>query len=207
MKLPAQLEWLVEALATVMMVGLCATLAAGLLLLMAPHVLAAVNLRMSRWVDTRDLFRVLEHPRELERFFYRHHRTLGALIVAGASYVLLRWWFAFDRDAFVRVIDRWWRSSGLDFLVPAIESIIVGFHLAILMVGLVIFLRPSLLKVIERHGNRWHHILPAERLDTIIGPLDESIVSHPRLAGLVISLASAWSLAMLIPPFFNLLSR
>lgn len=199
--------WLTEALLAALLTGLALALAVGLLLLVAPRLLLAANQRMSRWVDTRGVFRVLEQPLMLERFFYRHHRVLGALIATGATYVLWQWTFAYDREAFLTTLDRRWVASGLDFFVPALEWFLVGVHVLILGVGLVILVRPSLLKNVERAANHWHSGPRSETLDAVIGSVDRGISLYPRLSGLIVCAAAGWSLAMLLPILLQLLSR
>lgn len=199
--------WLAEGLLFALLAGLVLSLLVGGLLVAAPRLLMAINQRASRWVDTRRALTILEQPLVLERFFYRHHRVLGASIALGAAYVLAQWVFAYDRTAFVALLDRRWRGAGLDWMVPALEWAMVGLHVLILAAGLVILLRPSLLKSVERAANRWHPGLSSESLDAVIGPLDRGIGIYPRFSGLVVSVASAWSLVVLIPVLLQLLGR
>lgn len=199
--------WLVEALLFALVGGLALALLVGALLLVRPPLLLAINQRLSRWIDTRSTFGLLEQPLMLERFFYRHHRLLGSLVTAGAIYVLWQWAFTYDREAFIALLDRRWLAAGLDFVVPALELALVVLHVLILFVGLIILLRPSLLKNVERVANRWHSGLPADSLDAVIGSVDRGISLYPRLSGLVVVAAAAWSLVVLTPVLVQLLGR
>src|SRR5690242_16410919 len=107
----ASLPW-TEALLTALMVGLILALVVGVLLLAMPQALFALNARLSRWVDTRNALGMLDQPLSLERFFYRHHRILGVLIVMGSGYVLWRWAFDYDRADLLALLGRRWVSSG-----------------------------------------------------------------------------------------------
>lgn len=201
---PPEFLWFVEGLLAALVLGLAASVLVSALLLAAPQRLLAINRRASRWIDTSRHLQILERPLMLERLFYRHHRVLGAGLALGAGYVLWRWAGAYDRDAVVALLDRHWIAAGLDWIVGAVEALTVGLHLLILAMGLVIFLRPSLLKNLERAANRWHPGPSSERLDAVIDAVDRGVAIYPRLAGLVLFGASLWSLATLLPEFLQL---
>lgn len=203
---PTTLPW-AQGLLAVLMLGLALALLVGLLLLARPQWLFALNASLSRWVDTRALFGVLDRPRHIERFFYRHHRSVGILIVLGAAYVLWRWAFAYDRSDLQAVLGRRWLDRGLDWLPAALEVALVALHGAILVIGLVIMFRPSLLKGLERAANHWQPGLETERLDAVVGNLDGAFEGHPRASGLLLAIASTWCLMALAPIALDILRR
>lgn len=106
----------------------------------------------------RALFHHLERPRSLERVAYRHHRLLGALLCLGSGYVLATWAMDYETAAVLNLAGRHWTARGLDWLFVAGEALVVLLHACVLAVGLVVFLRPSLLKGVERVVNRWHRL-------------------------------------------------
>ena len=202
---PATLP-LLQGLAVALVLGLLLALCVGVLLLARPGAAFAMNQRLSRWIDTTQAFSALDRPRNLERFFYRHHRILGALIVAGASYVLWRWAFVYERADMIAVVGRRWVSAGLDWLPAALEAALVVLHVAILVVGALVMFRPSLLKGVERTANRWQEP-PANRLDAVVGNLDGAFEGHPRVSGLILAITSIWCLLALAPVISELLRR
>lgn len=199
--------WFFEGLLAALVVGLALSLVVSALLVAAPARLLELNRRASRWIDTSRHLAILERPLMLERLFYRHHRILGACIALGAAYVLWRWFSVYDREGVVGLLDRRWRAAGLDWIVVAGEALVVGLHGLILVAGLVILVRPSLLKSIERTANRWHTTFPGQRLDTVVEGVDRSVEGYPRLAGLILLGASLWSLATLLPELLELTGR
>jgi hypothetical protein len=201
------LLWLAEGLLASLLAGLVLALLVSGLLIARPRTLMELNRRLSRWVDTRDTLRVLERPLMLERLFYRHHRALGAGIVLGAGYVLWQWAFGFNRAALVGLIDPRWRANGLDWIVSAGEFVVVALHVLVLAVGAVILLRPSLLKGLEKRANHWYRGPSSEPLDRIVGTLDDGIAVYPRLSGLILLVATVWSLIALVPFFLQVLAR
>jgi len=195
------------ALLVALMVGLALALTVGVLLLARPRILFALNARLSRWVDTRAAFGLLDQPHHLERFFYRHHRILGVMIVLGSGYVLWRWAFDYERSDLVALLGRQWLARGLDWVPPALEAAVVALHGAILVVGLLILFRPSLLKGLERTANRWQQGPPTAPFDAVVGNLDGVFVGYPRVSGLLLVVTATWCLLALAPVIANVLAR
>lgn len=203
---PEVLPW-AQGLAVVLLLGLFLALVVGALLLARPLALFTLNERLSRWVDTRQTFHALDQPRHLERFFYRHHRVLGGLIVLGAGYVLLRWAFVYDRSDVVALLSPRWVAQGMDWIPMGLEAALIGLHVAILAVGVMIMFRPSLLKGVEKGANRWQEGPETAPLDTVVGSLDGTFEGHPRVSGLLLVLSATWCLLALAPVLADLLKR
>jgi hypothetical protein len=198
---------LLQGLAVVLLTGLLLAAIVGALLLARPRTLFALNTRLSRWVDTRGAFSALDQPRHLERFFYRHHRILGVSIVLGASYVLWRWVFDYERAGVIALLSPSWQAAGMDWVPVALEVSLVGLHCAILVVGLLIFIRPSLLKGVETAANRWQAGPATSPLDSVVQGVDGAVEGYPRVSGLLLVVSSVWCLAALAPIFAELLKR
>jgi hypothetical protein len=193
-----QYLWLAEGLLTALILGLVFSVAVGVMLLASPKALFAMNQRLSRWVDTSAGFQKLEQPHNSERLFYRHHRIIGTLVTVGAVFVLWRWLFAFPK-ATVKVLFLGTHASpNAAWLVPAIDWLIIGLHVFVLVIGVVIFARPSLLKGLEKTANAWHRV-PAAPLDKVIGTLDTGFALYPRLGGLLLISAAGGCLVSLLP--------
>lgn len=197
--------WLAEALLTALIAGLALSLAVGVLLLVRPHLVFAIGRHLNRWVDTSEAFRRLERPRSYERFFYRHHRLVGALISLGAGFVLWRWLLADPRATARLLFAGRYASVQWDWLGPALDAIIVALHVFVLAVGSVIFVRPSLLKGIEKAANQWHRVPGAAPLDTVVATLDEGFALYPRVAGLVLVVTAGGCLVALLATLLRLL--
>lgn len=194
-----ELDWLSHALLLSLALGLLVSLVVGLLMLLRPNWLFAINDRWSRWVDTSGTFGELDRPRSLERTFYRHHRLAGALVTLASGYVLWQWMFAYRREGVFAMLGDRWRHSELNWIVSAGEVVVVLAHLFILVIGLVIFARPSLLKFVEEGGNRWHEANLAKDLDRVYSPLERLLQVNPRVAGLILLLAASWCLSGIVP--------
>jgi hypothetical protein len=200
-------SWLAQPVLLVLLLGLVGSAVVGLLLLVVPQRAFALNAALSRWISTAEHFARWEKPYSWERFFYRHHRVLGGLITLGAAYVLLRWAFDFNRNGFLHVIDRHWVTNNLDWLISAAEWIVVAIHVFVLGIGLVVLFRPSELKTLERSANRWLAPGHGHKLDTVYESVDRGVAVYPRVAGLVVLLASFWCIARLLPVLELVLGR
>ena len=122
--------------------------------------------------------------------------------------VLWRWAFDYDRRAFLAALGRWWIANRMDWIVAALEWSLVVLHALILLLGLVVLVRPSLLKNVEGVANRWRRSgPPAEALNAVIFDVDGRVQANPQLFGFVLSLGATWSLSALLPIAVRLLER
>lgn len=193
-------DWVWQALTLVLVLGLLLSAATGALLCLRPAATLNRFARYSRWIDTRAFFEQLEKPFVWEHYFYRHHRWLGLMICAGAAYVLWQWAAVYRRESLLNALGSTYSTGGLDWIVPGMEAVVVGLHLGILLLGLAVTLRPSVLKSVERWANYWvgsGHSL--DFLDRREGAPDQWVSIYPRMFGLLVLLASIFSLSALAP--------
>lgn len=165
----------------------------GVGLLFKPQQILKLNQYSSRWVGAGHFAQMLDRPRWTERYFYRHSRLVGAGIVVGALIVLYTFLFSYNPRTISAFVPRdyWWLSDALTGMI------LVGGTLSAL-VGIIVLARPSLLRDIEKSANHW---VSTERLLTLFNSMhfsaDQSILRHPRLAGVPILLGSLYILVVL----------
>ncbi len=140
-----------------------------------------------RWVPTQSVFDRLNRPVQTSRWMYRHHRAVGALIFLGAGYGLMRWGISFEPNALLDLFPAKLHRMGLDWVVEAIIWSYVTFNVIFLVLGLVIFIRPSLLKVPERWADRWVAVPADQTIDRRFDPLNAALESRPRLTGAIVT--------------------
>lgn len=191
--LPDELDWLAQGLLAALVAGLLLAAVVGLVLLVRPGALFRLNDRLSRPVAVRGLD-WLQASITVERWCYRHHRLFGSLLASAAAWVLWRW-SAIHGDAALRAFSR----PELDWIVAALEGLLVGLHAVILLLGLVIMLRPSLLRRTESAANRWYELPGAAALDAVVARPDARVRQRPRLTGLLLVLAAGGCLVALAP--------
>lgn len=162
----------------------------GLGLLVMPEAMARLGSVQSGWAPLSRLLVSLDRIYRIERFFYRHHRVFGAFLLAGSAYTLAQTLL----NPGVLTGARAWGALG----ETAIWSVLGGNLLGLLL-GLVVLVRPSLLKEPERLSNRWISIAPVSPLWGA-GP-DAILPRQPRLAGAFILGGSVYALMILLQYF------
>ncbi|MBN1378533.1 MAG: hypothetical protein JXA04_04805 [Gammaproteobacteria bacterium] len=141
--------------------------------------------------------KVLNKSVDIDRILYRHHLISGSVICllsAGTLYLLV---FVLDlspasMQTNSRLLD--WQSWMLEALMTAsLVAAVIGCCL-----GVVMMLRPSLIKPLESWGNRWVTV-PTELLDKEISghPIESWVIQHTRLFG-VLTFLAAWVIWVLV---------
>lgn len=165
----------------------------GLWILVFPASFLRVGHSLSRWVTTEEYFEYLDKPRYQERLIYKHHRLTGSLIVLGALYTLVMLILNVDiasvSDKLPVVINPYWSV----WFYSTTYYLLTGANMLAVLVGVVIFARPSMLKGIEQSLNKW--VVTEQRLKK----LDESheialevLPGNPRLFGLAVTLGGLY---------------
>lgn len=171
---------------TLLLLLSCALMGLGLIL--RPQTMARIAAMHYGFAPLSRLLCSLDQIYRIECFFYRHHRFFGALLITGSGYTL---YHASQRSDLLSQAYQIWGSVG-----EAVAIVLVGGNLVALALGMIVLVRPSLLKEPERLGNRWIRIAP---LSPLRGAGPEAIIArHPRLAGAFILGGALYSLAMLV---------
>lgn len=117
-----------------------------------------------------DAWQTLNRQFRMERLLYHHHRITGLVVIAVALVFIFQGWR----------VGLFTRSEELTETWRILWWLLVAGNLLNLVVGLVILLRPSMLKPIEAWANRWFGL-------KLYGS-GYLINLHPRLRGLIITL-------------------
>lgn len=137
----------------------------------------------------------IDKARFIDHKIYRSHKLIGMVMLVLSMLTLYLVLFVITNQPEVRetqlngaVVHDWMLEVAL---VIATLGGVIG-----VCFGIVILLRPSLLKPLELWGNRWIHF-PDKTLDKNIDGLDEWAARHTRLFSLVvlISAIAIWFLA------------
>lgn len=165
----------------------------GLMLLLFPASLQRLSLTLDRWISTDPFFGRLDEQIRIERLFYRHHRFMGVLIVAGAGYCLYSLADWVDFTELVRGIGDFSQLETTALLLDGALLVLGLGNLLALLAGIIVLLRPSLLKRFESWGNTW------VESDGVTGTLNRRIdvterwlPRYPRLVGLLTVIGSLY---------------
>lgn len=185
--------YLWQALAIFLLIGSLLGILLGLLLIFRPELIGSVNRVANRWVSTRRVNQWLDRSISIERWFYRHHRAAGIVIMLGAIYVFIHFGFQFDK---AYTLHQWSGAIPVKLLEALLDALVLflltGSAIA-LMLGLLICLRPSLLRVLEQKSNRWVSLRRATKiLDVQRGQVDMFVLRHTQRVGWLLLLGSIY---------------
>ena len=193
-------QWLAEALALLGWIGMAVATLVALGLLVWPPGVISLDQVSARWVDFNTGFaRFDQQPITVERWVYRRHRWMGSFLIVGTAYSLWRWAVAYDGAAFLRDFAPDLQRRGLDWVPAGLEFAFVLFNGLILLLGVAMLLRPSVLKVPEAWSNRTISGSRFSRhLDNRSDSLTELAVRHPRKLGAVLLLGCLFAYSKLL---------
>lgn len=182
-----------QSLAIFLLVGALTGAALGLLLILKPHLMENINRIANRWISTRRMSRLMDHSIDIEDWLFQRHRPLGILIILGAGYMLAYFGLLFDKDA---ALQHWAGSVPtrlLDGLLDAmVLAALIGAVVA-LLAGLFMWLRPSLLRGVEKEANQWVTMRRATKmLDVTHDQADRYLMRHAHRVGWLLLLGSIY---------------
>ena len=188
-----------QNLAIFLLLGALLGVMLGLLLIFRPQLVKRLSNAANRWVTTRHLNRWLDRSFSIEHWFYQRHRATGIVIVAGATYILVYFGMLFDKAHALQHLGGRLPPQLLDGLLDALVLCsLVGGAVA-LIVGLFMWLRPSMLRGFEEQANRWVSTRRATRvLDVPHDEVDRYVTRHAQRVGWLLLLASIYLFAAML---------
>jgi len=183
-----------------LMLGSVAGVLAGMLMIWRPEWLASINNYLNRWVSTRKMARPLSKVIDVDRWFYRYGRAGGALLLAGAVYIIYIFTAAQGRVHFLASLNSMHlmhpllQESILDTLVLVFIS---GAVLAQLL-ALFLMFRPSFLKDMELDANKRISLRRALKpMEMQHQNLDQLVFRHALATGILLLCGSLYTLVLL----------
>ncbi len=161
--------------------------AAGLWLLMGPGSFSSFSGLANRWVSTRSADRWLETPHYIERFFYRHHKIFGILLIVGAAFAIYQLTLMYGRAETLAALAIPAQHPAAEAFASSIIVFLLAGNLVVFFIGAAVLGRPSLLRGVEATSNRWISTRKAYTvLDSTVDAPDRLAERHPRLLGMLI---------------------
>lgn len=175
------------------------SLVVGVLLIIKPSIITSLNKKGSSSFSLRRSTRVLEIPNYIDHAFYRHHRIVGIIIMLTSVYMLYYFTQVYDAG----VISNFMLASRyaviVDILAHAMQLILLAAALATLVIGIIMLIRPSLLKGFEAWANRWISTRQAAKpLAIERQQVNQLVYKYPRLVGIIITTLALYAAIGLI---------
>ncbi|MBI1732544.1 MAG: hypothetical protein HYR49_07215 [Gammaproteobacteria bacterium] len=127
----------------------------GLLLFVAPQRFLESTARLNRWISTEAAFESLDRSRPADRYFYRLHLWVGTVLVLGSLYIIYTFWAWYDRALVLPKLPVIYNPAASAWIYDSLVVFLRGAGVVGLVSGIVVLVRPSLLKSVEAWGNRW----------------------------------------------------
>lgn len=165
----------------------------GLALVVIPHKVMTLSNSLNRWVSTKEFFEFVNKPRYQEALIYRHHRKFGATIVICSLISIYMLVFYAGIEATVGGVERLAETEFGRWLLQSLYYILIVLCAVTAVIGLVVFVRPSLLKSLEAWGNRWIGTQEfLESLDDVHDIPTNVLPGKPRLFGVFVLLGATY---------------
>lgn len=169
----------------------------GVWMLLQPEQALRFNQRVSKWVPTDGYSEAMGKSHATERFFYRYHRIYGLLLLASGLFMLYvisagRWGRDLTR---VFSLGEWsWLARDVGTLLMVMTGVLAAAF------GLIVLIRPSLLRSVEAWLNRWISTENKSKpLDVLHYAPDQFVSRHARLMAALIVIGSLYVLVVLVP--------
>lgn len=165
----------------------------GLLLIFKPQLFWRINRVANKWLTMRVAERPLDRYISVERWFYRLHRPFGLFFATGAVYVMGFFAMAYDKAATMNALAPYAPAVLLDFLLDALVILLLIGAVLALVGGLLLWLRPNRLRLIDAVANRWLSSRRATRVfDVPHNQVDRYVAHHARVSGWVMLAGSGY---------------
>lgn len=166
----------------------------GMWILLLPSSFLRSGQYLGKWISTEKYFDAINRPRYQEGVIYRHHRLVGGVIILGALYTLYMLLYEVDIKQSISVLPIVINSYWSEWFYNTTYITLMWANALASIIGIVVFLRPSMLKRLEKILNVW--IVPERKLKKLDETHEISIDifpgGNPRLFGLAVVLGGLY---------------
>lgn len=128
----------------------------GVAMIVIPQKVHEFSIRLNHWISTEHYFEQLDRSRPVERIVYKNHMFVGIAIILGSAYCLYVFIFGSDIDYLVSRMPLINNNVVMsDWLYSSLIYILIFANMFCFLLGLIIVIRPSSLKWLEKISNYW----------------------------------------------------
>ena len=171
----------------------------GLGLIFSPSATLKFNEKINTRISLREKTKSIETAIKSEPFFYKHAKISGTLLITGSLFVLYTL-ATFNIYSLTPHLPKSISAAAWDWLLQAGQIFFFITCLFILIFGLIVLIRPSLVKGFEQSANHWistrRHF---SKMSTDINLVNKLVNAYPRTFGCFITLFSIITLFLLLP--------
>ncbi|MDJ0834671.1 MAG: hypothetical protein QNJ69_14190 [Gammaproteobacteria bacterium] len=165
----------------------------GLLFIIVPGQVDRFASRTNKWISTSQFFESLDRHRDQDQFFYLHHRIVGTLIVLCSIYIFNLILVNPGYEVMARTLEQMAGSAFTSWLYPQLLIILVVATFIALFVGVIIFIRPAMLKAFDARVNRWVDTQgKLEVFDSTHSLPEDKVKNNLRFYGVIVFLGGCY---------------
>ena len=192
-------EILFDASLLFIIIGTLIGLILGLGLIFAPATTLKFNEKINTRISLREKTKVIETPIKSEPFFYKHSKISGTILIIGSIFVLYTL-ETFNAYSLIPHLPKSISPPAWEWIIQSAEIFLFISCVFILIFGLIVFIRPSMVKKFEQVANHWISTRQGfSKMSTDIDITNKLVNTYPRAFGIFITLFSFIVLFFLLP--------
>jgi hypothetical protein len=192
-------EILFDASYLFIIVGTFVGLIFGLGLIFAPSITLKFNEKINTRISLRKKTKAIETPIKSEPVFYKYSKISGAILIIGSLFILYTL-ATFNIYSLIPHLPKSISPAAWDWLLQAGQIFFFITCSFILIFGLIVLIRPSLMKNFEQAANHWistrQHF---SKMSNDINLANKLVNTYPRAFGSFITIFSLIVLFFLLP--------
>lgn len=194
-------EILFDASLIFIIIGSFIALILGLGLILTPTLTLKLNEKINTRISLREKTKSIETPIASEPFFYKHSKISSAVLFVGSLFVLYTL-ETFNAYSLIPHLPKSISTPAWEWIIQSAEIFLFISCIFILVFGLIVFIRPSLIKRFEEVANHWISTRKGfSKMSTDIDITNKLVNTYPRAFGIFITLFSLIVLFFLLPRF------
>ena len=174
----------------------------GIGFLLTPVKMFELANKMNRWIATDSFFNKINLPIYKERFFYRHNKVFGMVIILSSIACLYVLAINSGVEYIVEILIQFAETAFEEWLFVILYYLLIAGIILALIFGVIMFIRPSALKSFEKWSNQWIDTdEPLEVMNKTQDVPDKILPGKPRIFGLLVLIAAMyiiWSVSTAI---------
>ena len=180
-------------------IGTFIALILGLGLLFAPTITLRFNEKINTRFSMRKATKKIETAIKSEPLFYKYSKVSGALLVAGSLYVLYTL-NTFNAYSLIPHLPKTINAAAWEWIIESLQIFFYVTCVFIFIFGVLVFIRPSLVKGFEQAANHWISTRRGfSKMTTDINFTNKLVGAYPRVFGAIITLFSILVLVLHLP--------
>ena len=193
-------EILLDASYAFIIIGSFFALLFGLSLIFTPKATLKFNQKMNTRFSLRKATKKIETAIKSEPLFYKHSKISGALLIIGSTFVLYTL-ITFNPYLIIPYLPKSISPPAWEWIINSAQIFFTITCSFIFIFGLIVFIRPSLVKHFEQAANHWISTRQGfSKMTKDIDTTNKLVNAYPRIFGVFVTIFALVILFLLLPP-------